>query len=227
MTTGELIERFAAFTIIVLGETLTGVVAGLSGQLVSRLTLGVGLVAVVVGFGVWRTYFDFAGHRHPRPEPAASLQWMLGHLPLTAAVAAMGAAMVSLVGHAHDGRTPAATGWVLCAGAAVVLYATMLVSASLQAWPRDRGLYRPHVRRRGRGVPRRRRRTAAPLVLCLALILLLAIPGGPRRRAPPGQPSRLSHRTAWPAEPAQPRSSPGRSRLVTMVCWPISGTAPG
>jgi len=45
MITGELIERFAAFTIIVLGETLTGVVAGLSGQLVSRLIPGVGLVA--------------------------------------------------------------------------------------------------------------------------------------------------------------------------------------
>ena len=30
---------------------------------------GVGLVAVVVGFGAWWTYFDFAGHRSPRPEP--------------------------------------------------------------------------------------------------------------------------------------------------------------
>jgi low temperature requirement protein LtrA len=102
MITGALIERFGAFTIIVLGETLTGVVAGLSGQPVSGLTLSVGLVAVVVGFGAWWTYFDFAGHRHPRPEPAASLQWMLGHLPLTAAVAAMGAATA-----ACTGRSPA------------------------------------------------------------------------------------------------------------------------
>jgi hypothetical protein len=31
----------------------------------------------------------------------------------------MGAAMISLVDHAHDGRTPLATAWVLCAGAAV------------------------------------------------------------------------------------------------------------
>ena len=39
--------------------------------------------------------------------------------PLTASIAAMGAAMVSLIDHAHDSRTPVATAWVLCTGAAV------------------------------------------------------------------------------------------------------------
>jgi low temperature requirement protein LtrA len=78
----------------------------LAGEPVSGLTLAVGLVAVVVGFGAWWTYFDFAGQRHPRPEPAASLQWMLGHLPLTAAIAAMGAAMVSLVDHTSTTGAP-------------------------------------------------------------------------------------------------------------------------
>jgi low temperature requirement protein LtrA len=179
MITGALTERFGAFTIIVLGETLTGVVAGVSGEPVSGLTLGVGLVAAVVGFGAWWTYFDFAGHRRPRQEPAASLQWMLGHLPLTAAVAAMGAAMVSLVSHAHDGRTPAATGWVLCANAAIVLGAAMLISASLQAWRSDRRLYQPLARTCAAvavaclGVAAAR---PAPLALGLALVLLLAIP---------------------------------------------------
>jgi low temperature requirement protein LtrA len=85
--TDALTERFGAFIIIVLGETLTGVVAGLAGQPVSGLTLAVGLVAVVVGFGAWWTYFDFAGGRHPRPERPAGLRWILGHLPLTAAIA--------------------------------------------------------------------------------------------------------------------------------------------
>ena len=128
-----------------------------------------------------RSDFDFAGHRHPRPEPAASLQWILGHLPLTAAIAAMGAAMVSLVHHADDGRTPAATAWVLCAGAAVVLCATMLVSASLQAWQSDRGLYQPLARACAAvalaclGLAAAR---PAPPFLALALVLLLSIPWG-------------------------------------------------
>jgi low temperature requirement protein LtrA len=179
--TDALTERFGLLTIIVLGETLTGVVQGLAGQPVSGMTLSVGLVAVVVGFGAWWTYFDFAGHRHTRPEPTAALQWMVSHLPLTAAIAAMGAAMVSLVHHAHDSRTPAATAWILCAGTAVVLGATMLISATLQAWHRDRGLYQPLARTCAAvalaclalGAVR-----PAPLLLGLALVLLLSIPWG-------------------------------------------------
>ena len=179
--TDSLTERFGAFIIIVLGETLTGVVGGLASQPVSALTMAVGLVAVVVGFGAWWTYFDFAGQRRPRPEPVPTVQWLLGHLPLTAAVAAMGAAMVSLVDHAHDGRTPAATAWVLSAGAAVVLGTTMVVAASLRAWQDKRGLYRPLARTSGvaavacLGVGAAR---PAPLVLGLALVLLLSIPWG-------------------------------------------------
>jgi low temperature requirement protein LtrA len=176
-----LTERFGGFIIIVLGETLTGVVAGLSSRAINVLTMAVGLVAVVVGFGAWWTYFDFAGGRRARTERSASVQWMIGHLPLTAAVAAMGAAMLSLVDHAHEGRTPAATAWVLSAGAAVVLGATMLIAATLQAWDRDRTLYRSLARICavvavacvGVGAAR-----PAPLVLGLALVILLSIPWG-------------------------------------------------
>jgi low temperature requirement protein LtrA len=174
-----LTERFGAFIIIVLGETLTGVVAGLSSQPVGALTLAVGLVAVVVGFGAWWTYFDFAGGRRPTPERRASMRWVLGHLPLTAAVAAMGAAMLSLVDHAHDGRTPAATAWVLCAGAAVVLGAAMLIATSLPDWDRDRGLYRPLARACAAAAVACLALGAArpsPLILGLALVLLLSIP---------------------------------------------------
>lgn len=179
MVSDALTERFGAFIIIVLGETLTGVVAGLSGEPVSATALAVGLVAVVVGFGAWWTYFDFAGGRRPRPERGASLRWLLGHLPLTGAIAAMGAAMVSLTDHAHDGRTPAATAWVLCAGTAVVLGATMLLAASLEAWDRKRDLYRQLARicgaaaivGLGLGAAR-----PAPLLLAIALVVLLSIP---------------------------------------------------
>ena len=179
------------------------------------LTLTVGLVAVVVGFGAWWTYFDFAGQRLARQEPAASLQWMFGHLPLTAAVAAMGAAMVSLIDHAHDARTPAATAWVLCSGAAVVLCAAMLISASLQAWDRDRGLYRPLARTcaavavacLGLGAAR-----PAPLVLGLALVLLLSIPWGfavARRLASPAR-SKLRTGIREPWRDAHAHRAPGQ-----------------
>ncbi|MGW1498305.1 low temperature requirement protein A [Streptomyces mirabilis] len=179
--TDALTERFGLFIIIVLGETVTGVVDGLAHEPTNALTLAVGLVAVVIGFGAWWTYFDFAGHRRPRPTRASTVQWMLVHMPLTAAVAAMGAAMVGLVEHAHDSRTPAATAWVLCGGTAVVLCATMVLATSLRVWHLDRGLYRPLARTCvvvavmcvGVGAAR-----PAPLVLGLALVLLLGVPWG-------------------------------------------------
>jgi low temperature requirement protein LtrA len=179
--TDALTERFGLFIIIVLGENVTGVVDGLAHEPTNALTLAVGLVAVVVGFGAWWTYFDFAGHRLPKPTRAGALQWMVIHLPITAAVAAMGAAMVGLVEHAHDSRTPAATAWVLCGGAAVVLCATMVLAASLRVWHVDRGLYRPPARTCvvvavmcvGVGAAR-----PAPLVLGLALVVLLGVPWG-------------------------------------------------
>jgi low temperature requirement protein LtrA len=146
---------------------------------VSGMTLALGLVAVVVGFGAWWTYFDFAGQRRPQPERRASLKWVLGHLPLTAAVAAMGAAMVSLVDHAHDSRAPAATAWVLCAGAAVVLCATMLLATSLPDWDRHRGRYQPLARICAAVAAACLAVAAArpePLVLGLVLVLLFSIP---------------------------------------------------
>jgi hypothetical protein len=87
--------------------------------------------------------------------------------------------MLSLVDHAHDGRTPVGTAWILSAGTAVVLCATMAVSASLDAWRGDRRLYRPLARTCAAmavaclavGALR-----PAPLALGLLLVLLLAVP---------------------------------------------------
>ena len=89
--------------------------------------------------------------------------------------------------------------WVLSAGAAVVLGTIMLVAASLQAWPRDRGVYRPLARTCavvavacvGVGAIR-----PAPLVLGLALVVLISIPWG----------LAVARRLAAPADsPAHPR----------------------
>jgi low temperature requirement protein LtrA len=177
--TDALIERFGTITIIVLGEVLTSAVTGLAGQPLGGLTLSVGLLAVVVGFGAWWTYFDFTGQRQPKSTRPATAQWLLGHLPLTASIAAMGAAMVSLINHAHDSRTPVATAWVLCAGAAVVLCATIVVSASLQARHGDPGLHQLLIRS---GIPVAAACLGvgalrpAPLLLCVALIVLLGVP---------------------------------------------------
>ncbi|MFJ2396726.1 low temperature requirement protein A [Streptomyces sp. NPDC087843] len=177
--TDPLAERFGLFVIIVLGETAVGVVEGLSHEPTNSLTIAVGLVAVVVSFGSWWTYFDFAGHRLPRPTRASTVQWLLVQLPLAATMAAMGAASVVLVEHAHDSRTPAAVAWTLCGGAATVLATTMVLATSLRVWREERALYRPlagtcaiaALMALGVGAVR-----PAPLVLGLVLVFLLGVP---------------------------------------------------
>lgn len=141
--TDALTERFGAFVIIVLGETVTGVVTGLAAEPTRPIALAVGLTTVLVGFGSWWTYFDFAGHRAPREARPAVLGWMLAHLPVTAAIAAMGAVMVPLVEHAATGRTSAPVAWIL-AGAAIILLAAIAAQITcLPGWDTNRALYRP------------------------------------------------------------------------------------
>jgi low temperature requirement protein LtrA len=121
-------ERFALFTIIVLGEVIVGVVDGLSQAPDSWTTTGVGWLCLGVGFGIWWNYFDFVGRRPPRPGLGLRGLWLVTHLPLSMSVAAIGAGMVSLIEHATDDRTPTGTSWLvggsmalLCGSLAVVV----------------------------------------------------------------------------------------------------------
>jgi low temperature requirement protein LtrA len=109
----SLAERLALFTIIVLGEVMVGVVNGLSQAPHSTLTTLVGLLCLGIGFGIWWNYFDFVGMRPPRPSLAIRGIWLVAHLPLSMAVAATGAGMVSLVANADADRTPAGPAWLI------------------------------------------------------------------------------------------------------------------
>jgi hypothetical protein len=57
--------------------------------------------------------------------------WVLSHLPIALAITAAGAGMVSLIGHAHDARTPAGTSWLLAGAAATGLAALVLTEQLL------------------------------------------------------------------------------------------------
>lgn len=141
--TESLVERFGLFTIIVLGEVVFGVVDGLSTPDRDGLLVATGMIALVVGFGIWWIYFDLVGRRTPRREGRPLVTWVLSHLPITLAIAAAGAAMVSLIGHAGDDRTPAPTAWLLAGGVALGLVALILTEQTLVDARRYDSVYRP------------------------------------------------------------------------------------
>jgi low temperature requirement protein LtrA len=141
--TDSLVERFGLFTIIVLGEVVFGVVDGLSVHDRDVKTITTGMLALVIGFGFWWIYFDLVGRRLPRRDGAALASWLLSHLPITLSIAAAGAAMVSLIGHAHDARTPASTAWLLAGAVALGLVALTFTDRALIDAERLVVVYRP------------------------------------------------------------------------------------
>lgn len=143
LPTGSLVERFGLFTIIVLGEVVFGVVDGISASRRDFNTITTGIVALVIGFGFWWIYFDLVGRRPPRPSAGALTTWLLGHLPITLSITAAGAAMVSLIGHAHDARTPVPTAWLLAGSVALGLVALIVTTRMLSDAERLAVVYRP------------------------------------------------------------------------------------
>jgi low temperature requirement protein LtrA len=122
-------ERFALFTIIVLGEVIVSVVDGLTQAHGGWTTKGVGWLCLGIAFGIWWNYFDFVGRRPPRPGLRIRGIWLVSHLPLSMSVAAVGAGMVGLIEHATDTRTPPGTSWLmggsmalLCISLAVIVW---------------------------------------------------------------------------------------------------------
>lgn len=177
--TDALIERFGLLIIIVLGETMTGVVNGLAHAPITAVTLVVALLGVVAGFGAWWTYFDLAGHRPSRPGRLPTLVWILTHLPITAAIATMGAAMVGFIEHADAAHTASATARGLSLSSAAVLTMTALLATTLCAWRDQPRLYRPvffmclaaAAACVGLGVAE-----PAPVLFVVALVALFGIP---------------------------------------------------
>ncbi len=140
--TRSMAERFGLFTIIVLGEVIFGVVDGLSHAERDALAIATGMIALGIGLGFWWVYFDIIGNRVPRHTSRALVAWILLHLPITMSIAASGAAMVSLVEHAHDASTPAGTAWLISGTVALAMVSTIGAAWSLELFDRLAWVYR-------------------------------------------------------------------------------------
>ena len=130
--TGSLVERMGLFTIIVLGELVVGVVGGISdaeGRDVT--TVATGILGLTIAMGIWWNYFDMLGRRVPGQRGHRLASWLYAHLPLAMAIAASGAAMVSIIDHAHDSRTPGPTAWLLTGSVAVTFGAVSIACTAL------------------------------------------------------------------------------------------------
>lgn len=97
-STSKLTERFGLLVIIVLGESVMGVVNGAAQQ--EALTLAIAVVSILgiaITFGLWWIYFDFINRRPAKSGMGWAFAWSYLHLPLTAAITATGAGTLNVV----------------------------------------------------------------------------------------------------------------------------------
>ena len=129
--TESIAERFGLFTIIVLGEVVVGVADGLAEAERNVETIATGVLALIVGFGFWWNYFDLVGRRPPERVGHNRVLWNFGHFPVWLGIAGAGAGMVSLIEHATDGRTPAATAWLVTGCTALMTLGLAVITTTM------------------------------------------------------------------------------------------------
>jgi low temperature requirement protein LtrA len=101
LSSSKLPERYGLFVIIVLGESITGVVHGMANN--HDLTINTFLTAVLgmtLTFGLWWVYFDFIAKRPPKPIVWFTLPWSYLHLLLIMSFVAFGAGILNVVSEA-------------------------------------------------------------------------------------------------------------------------------
>ncbi len=127
-----LVERFGLFTIIVLGEVVAGTIRGVAGTDQLTWLVGVtGALGMLIAIGIWWIYFGLLAHHPPIATASKVTQWFYLHLPLTAGIAAAGAAVLSLIEHSGE-PLEAAASWLVVGSVALVLVCVALLIQTIR-----------------------------------------------------------------------------------------------
>ena len=99
-STSKLPERLGLFIIIVLGESVVGVVEGLIvKEHISPLTFLTGVLSMALVFGLWCVYFDFVACKPPKSGVGWAFLWGYSHMPLVIGLTATGAGILNVLAH--------------------------------------------------------------------------------------------------------------------------------
>jgi len=131
LSSSHLPERFGLFTIIVLGESIVGVVAGAAET--HHMTWAVGAAGVfglALSFSMWWLYFDRIASRRAKPNPWWLAAWVYNHLVLVIGLTAIGAGTLQVVAHNGAVLSPPIM-WLICGSVAVSFFAMALFEYSL------------------------------------------------------------------------------------------------
>jgi len=114
-------ERFALFTIIVLGETIVAVALGTAGSDWARESAVAGAVGFVAAAALWWIYFGTGAGMEMRNTVRAILVFTHFHIPVLAALTAVSAGVALGIKQASLDQLDEGARWALAGGAALYL----------------------------------------------------------------------------------------------------------
>jgi low temperature requirement protein LtrA len=137
LSASHLPERFGLFTILVLGESIAAVVAGLGHRGWKPAPTVAAIVGVVIASSLWWLYFDNADGRVVRRDPDQvrawrPTAWLFSHLPLAISLVAAGIGVEILVAHTGD-TLPAADRWIMVGGTAAALLSMAVILVATES----------------------------------------------------------------------------------------------
>ncbi|WP_247003423.1 low temperature requirement protein A [Halosolutus gelatinilyticus] len=119
-------ERFGLFTIIVLGETIVSVVAGISIQEWAPTTILMAICSTVIAFSLWWLYFDNydeSALRTAREEGRMGtyFAWIYVHFPFAIGITAIGVGVLGVFTGGLADPLPPTERWLLAGSLALCL----------------------------------------------------------------------------------------------------------
>jgi low temperature requirement protein LtrA len=136
VTTSHLPERFALFTIIVLGESVVAVALGTADSEWRPTSAAIAVLGFFLAAGIWWTYFGGGAELQLRRSTTPILIFTHAHIPLLAALTAVGAGISLAIEQAGAGELDTGTRWALAGGvAAYLVCVTIAQRATVVAFP--------------------------------------------------------------------------------------------
>jgi low temperature requirement protein LtrA len=183
-------ERFALFVILVLGESVAGIAHGLADADWAASAVPVALLCFVLAAALWWSYFDLAGARAKRlldeaGEVASDHShdvYVFAQLPLTLALATVGAGLELAVVQSGQGDVPPGTRLLLAGGVVVYLLAGTVTDAGMSRRAR-RGWWWPLAAAAVAGLDALLDLPAVVIVGALAALLVTVVAVGTVERA--------------------------------------------
>lgn len=159
-------ERLGLFTIIVLGESVAGVVRGVAEQEWGVASALSALLGMSIAFSLWWLYFDTVDGSPLQSMKAGrmdiGLSWVYAHLPLSIGLTAMGVGVEHIVSTEAGVVLSDTERWLFCGSVALclsILAFIHLITCSL-------------------GTTRRRKLLSAYRLGAAAFVLVLGVAGG-------------------------------------------------